>query len=70
LRSTGLIRTSTLRVDNAGNNPPNYFPEGPGGVDGIWGNIQDFRVTGTPDVWLVINVSGGNYVFPGYTQES
>ena len=69
LRSTGLVRTATLRVDNSGGNPAVYFPEGGGGVDGVWGNIQDFRVTGTPDVWLVINVNGTNYVFPGYVPE-
>ena len=63
----GLTRTSFLRVDNAGGAPPGLQPGGPFGVDSAYTNTNPNRVLGDPDVWLIINVAGGDYVFPGYS---
>ena len=66
LQIAGATRTITLRVDNAGG-PPNAFqPEGPFGVESVYTNTNPNRVVGDPDIWLIINVNGGDYVFPGY----
>ena len=62
----GLTRTSFLRVDNAGGAPPAQQPEGPFGIESVYTNINPNRVVGDPDVWLIINVNGGDFVFPGF----
>ena len=69
LQNIGLTRTDQLRVDDPNNSPTQQPPEGDKGINMIWGNQPDSNVTGTPDVWLRINVSGEPYVFPGYSPE-
>jgi hypothetical protein len=36
-------------------------------IDNVYTNLNPNNVLGEPDVWLLINVNGSDYVFPGYT---
>jgi len=58
-----LFSTPTLRVDRAGGGVL-ANPVGP--PDTIYGNGAPNEFLGAPDVWLIINVSGTDYQFPGY----
>ena len=56
------------RIDNTGAAPNLYRPEGPFGIENLWGNQPDNLALGTPDSWLILNQSGNNYVVPMYVQ--
>jgi len=67
MRVSGLSNTDVLRVNNPGGAPPTQPPGGPFGIEEVYTNINPNYVCGEPDVWLQINVSGTDYVFPGYS---
>jgi hypothetical protein len=56
----------TLRVDNGGDAPGTNTPFDPGAVEAYYGGSQT-TILGRPDDWLLINVSGTDFVIPLYT---
>jgi len=67
LRISGLTRTNTAQIDNPGGG---LSPQGVGPPDEQISNVGPQNVfLGPPDVWLIINVNGSDYQFPGYTAE-
>ena len=66
-----LLRIAgSLQLDDPGTAPANSQPPtGNGGIDRLITNTANTTdALGEPDVWLRINISGTNYVFPGYTE--
>ncbi len=63
----GAAPSPTFRLDAPG---PGFAPNTVGPPDTVIGgfaaNSTPNEFLGTPDVWLVINVGGTLYQFPGY----
>jgi SH3-like domain-containing protein len=67
LRVAGTTHTDFLRVDDAAVFNNLQTPAGANRVDLVYTNSGNpNNVLGEPDIWLQINYSGTNYLFPGY----